>query len=61
MKKLTITLVTIISAIAYQACENRDQNGNTDTNNTKTSKKYTDSTRGVLGDSTVTDTLNNNR
>ncbi len=60
MKKLTIIII-ILSATIFNSCTERDKNGNTDANNTTTTKNYTDSTRGVLGDSTVTDTSGNPR
>ena len=42
----------------FNACVNKDEHGSTDTNNTKGSKDYTDSTRKPLVvDTTAIDTL----
>lgn len=46
MKKGRITFLFIAITIALAACNNRDENGSTDTSNTNSSKSITDSTRG---------------
>jgi hypothetical protein len=52
IKKLT-PVILILIGIAFQQCTDRDKRGNTDTNNTTSTKNNTDSTRGVFkGDST---------
>ncbi len=46
MKKARNTFLFIATTIAFTACNNRDENGSTDTSNTNSSKSITDSTRG---------------
>ena len=45
MKKVSIPFL-LISQMALAACNNRDENGSTDTSNTNASHSVTDSTRG---------------
>jgi putative membrane protein len=45
MKKILAAFI-ITSAISIMACNNRDENGSTDTSNTNATKSATDSTRG---------------
>lgn len=45
MKKILAAFI-ITSAISIMACNNRDENGSTDTSNTNSSHSVTDSTRG---------------
>ncbi len=47
MKKVFISLV-LFTIIVFTACENKDENGSTDTNNTTLTKSETDSTRGDM-------------
>ncbi len=58
MKKARITFLFIAITFALTACNNRDENGSTDTSNTNSSKSITDSTRGDKPfDTSVTKTL----
>ena len=45
MKKLSIALL-LAASCSFIACDNRDENGSTDTSNSDNSKNATDSTRG---------------
>lgn len=55
MKKLSIAFLFLIGT-CIQACNNRDENGSTDTSNTNSSKSITDSTRGNMSmNSTMSD------
>ncbi|MDQ6755665.1 MAG: DUF4142 domain-containing protein, partial [Bacteroidota bacterium] len=47
MKKISMAFL-LLTGILIQACNNRDENGSTDTNNTNSSKSVTDSTRGNM-------------
>ncbi len=46
MKKVSISILLGINLITFAACDNRDENGSTDTSNTNASHSVTDSTRG---------------
>ena len=46
MKNVSISILLGINLIAFAACDNRDENGSTDTSNTNASHSVTDSTRG---------------
>jgi len=46
MKKVSIAVLFLSAALFFAACNNRDENGSTDTSNTNSSKSGTDSTRG---------------
>lgn len=45
MKKITIALL-LAASCSFMACDNRDENGSTDSSNSDNSKNATDSTRG---------------
>ena len=47
MKKISIAFLFLMGTY-IQACNNRDENGSTDTSNTNSSKSVTDSTRGNM-------------
>jgi hypothetical protein len=54
LKNNFIKLVIVVLALSFTACTVRDKQGNTDANNTNSTKNYTDSTRGGLnGDSAL--------
>ena len=59
MKK-TLAAFLITSAISIIACNNRDENGSTDTSNTNASKSATDSTRGDKPSDTGSTTASTN-
>lgn len=46
MKKVSIAFLFLTVMFFFAACNNRDENGSTDTSNTNSSKSSTDSTRG---------------
>ncbi|MEO7292204.1 MAG: DUF4142 domain-containing protein [Ginsengibacter sp.] len=46
MKKVKVPFLLIMTILAFGACNNRDENGSTDTSNTNASHSVTDSTRG---------------
>lgn len=46
MKKIKKSFVLFMVMLSMAACNNRDENGSTDTSNTNSSKAVTDSTRG---------------
>jgi putative membrane protein len=54
MKRLSIAFLFIAAPLLFTACNNRDENGSTDTSNTNASHSITDSTRGDKpGDTTA--------
>jgi len=46
MKKITTVFLFLTATYVFAACNNRDENGSTDTSNTDATKSVTDSTRG---------------
>lgn len=46
MKKIINSILLLSASIIFFSCNNRDENGSTDTSNTNTSHSITDSTRG---------------
>ncbi len=46
MKRLSIAFLFLAATCIFAACNNRDENGSTDTSNTNASHSVTDSTRG---------------
>ena len=46
MKKVSIAFLFVITMVAFASCNNRDENGSTDTSNTNASHSVTDSSRG---------------
>lgn len=61
MKKLFIAMLMFFITTTLQNCANRDENGNTDVNNTSATKNNTDGTRGgqLQKDSSVVDSSAN--
>jgi putative membrane protein len=54
MKKVCMPFLLAITLLFFAACNNRDENGSTDTSNTNATKSVTDSTRGDKpGDTTA--------
>lgn len=46
MKKIILSILLLSAVLTFTACDNRDESGVTDANNTDLSKNETDSTRG---------------
>jgi putative membrane protein len=46
MKRSSIAFLFVANTLFFAACDNRDENGSTDTSNTNASHSVTDSTRG---------------
>ena len=59
MKKLSIPFLFLTATFIFISCNNRDENGSTDTSNTNSSHSVTDSTRGDKPANTSS-TVNNN-
>ena len=59
MKKILIAAFFLAAPLLFTACNNRDENGSTDTSNTDASYSVTDSSRGDKPSATTTVTTNN--